>query len=59
VESAPVLTTGEVSAVLRVSEVTARRMVRRGVLPRVPGLRVVLIPRVAVERMVGGERPVR
>jgi len=49
-----VLTPTEVGRILRVSEVTVRRMVARGVLPRVAGIRVVLIPRDAVERLLGG-----
>lgn len=40
---------------LRVSDVTVRRLVLRGYLPRVAGVRVVLIPRSAVERLIDGE----
>jgi excisionase family DNA binding protein len=49
-----VLTTGEVAALLRLSDVTVRRLVRRGVLPRVPGLRVMLIPADAVHDLASG-----
>lgn len=49
-----VLTLPEVGRILRVSEVTVRRMVTRGTLPRVAGIRTVLIPRAAVERLIAG-----
>ena len=48
-----VLTPCEVGAILRVSDVTVRRLVSRGILPRIPGVRVILIPRVAVLRLLG------
>lgn len=50
-----VLTPLEVARLLRVSDVTVRRMVARGVLPRIAGVRVVLIPRSAVDELLEGE----
>ena len=50
-----VLTPAEVARLLRVSEVTVRRLVTRGELPRIAGIRVVLIPRTAVDRLLEGE----
>jgi excisionase family DNA binding protein len=50
-----VLTPLEVARLLRVSDVTVRRMIARGYLPRIPGVRVVLIPRTAVDRLLLGE----
>jgi excisionase family DNA binding protein len=50
-----VLTPIEVSRILRVSDVTVRRMIARGVLPRIAGVRVVLIPRAALDHLLLGE----
>ena len=50
-----VLTPLEVARLLRVSDVTVRRMISRGYLPRIPGVRVVLIPRTAVDYLLLGE----
>jgi excisionase family DNA binding protein len=50
-----VLTPLEVARLLRVSDVTVRRMITRGYLPRIPGVRVVLIPRSAVDCLLLGE----
>ena len=44
----------EVARLIRVSDVTVRRLVTRGILPRIPGVRVVLIPRSAVDRLLEG-----
>lgn len=49
-----VLTPLEVGRLLRVSDVTVRRMVTRGILPRIAGLRMVLIPRSAVDQLLRG-----
>ena len=49
-----VYTVSQVAAMLQVSTDTVGRLVKRGVLPRVPHLDgKVLIPRVAVDRLVG------
>jgi excisionase family DNA binding protein len=44
-----VLTPTEVGALLRVSDSTVRRLVRRGLLPRLAGIGVMLIPAAAVD----------
>ena len=49
-----VLTPLEVSRILRVSDVTVRRMISRGILPRIAGVRIVLIPRSALDRLLEG-----
>lgn len=49
-----VYTVAQVAVVLQVSDDTVARLVKRGALPRVPHLDgKVLIPRAAVERLVG------
>ena len=50
-----VLTPLEVARILRVSDVTVRRMISRGILPRIAGVRIVLIPRSAVDLLLLGE----
>ena len=50
-----VLTPLEVARILRVSDVTVRRMISRGILPRIAGVRIVLIPRSAVDYLLLGE----
>ena len=50
-----VLTPLEVARLLRVSDVTVRRMITRGILPRIAGVRIVLIPRSAVDCLLLGE----
>jgi excisionase family DNA binding protein len=50
-----VFTVGQVAELMQVSEDTVGRMVKRGVLPRVPHLGgKILIPRRAVERLASG-----
>ena len=51
-----VYTVAHTAVVMQVSEDTVARLVKRGVLPRVPHLDgKVLIPRAAVQKLVGGE----
>jgi excisionase family DNA binding protein len=55
----PVVSTAlQAAAVLQVSVDTVWRLVKRGVLPRVPHLEgKLLIPREAVDRLVNGAEP--
>jgi excisionase family DNA binding protein len=51
-----VYTVAHTAVVMQVSEDTVARLVKRGVLPRVPHLDgKILIPRAAVQKLVSGE----
>jgi predicted site-specific integrase-resolvase len=53
-----VFTAAQAAVALQLSEDTVWRLVKRGVLPRVPHLEgKLLIPREAVSRLVGGSVP--
>ena len=57
--SPAVYTVSQAADLLQVSQDTVSRMVRRGVLPRIPHVGgKVLIPRQALDRLAGAERPV-